>query len=160
MPPPPPTKLSASAQHRPASTRDKKLRVSLQKATHRHRDAIAAARSAEILRPEAGPGYVEAEGELERTYKLDQGSVKHAVDVATAQKGFELELVRFGGYAVDYTRDGAQMLVGGRKGHVAWFDWREGRLGCEVVLAGEVVRDVKYAILPPPPRFFQDGRNC
>lgn len=35
------------------------------------------------------------------------------------------------------------MLIGGRKGHVAAFDWRAGRMNCEVQLR-ETVRDVQY----------------
>lgn len=35
------------------------------------------------------------------------------------------------------------MLIGGRKGHVGTFDWRVGKLGCELNL-NETVRDVKW----------------
>lgn len=60
-------------------------------------------------------------------------------------QGFGLKLPDFGPYYIDYTRDGKYLLIGGRKGHVAAFDWREGKLMHEVHHR-ETVRDVKYAI--------------
>merc|ERR1712000_87109 len=65
------------------------------------------------------------------------------VAVETAQKRFELKLDALGPYAFDYTRNGRELLLGGRKGHIATMDWREGKLGCEIQL-GETVRDVKW----------------
>jgi U3 small nucleolar RNA-associated protein 7 len=122
------------------TAKDKKLRGNLRKIEHRYKDAAAQALDAELLRPESGPGFIEAEGELERTWKVDQKVVREAVDVATAQKGFEFKLP-FGGYTARYSRDGRDLLIGGRKGHVATMDWREGKLGMELNL-GETVRDV------------------
>ncbi|KAF8252455.1 BING4CT-domain-containing protein [Wilcoxina mikolae CBS 423.85] len=122
--------------------KDKKLRGNLKKLELRYREAAAQANDAEILRPERGPGFIEAEGELERTWKVGQKDVRDAVDVATAMKGFELTL-GFGGYTAEYSRDGRDLVLGGRKGHVATMDWREGKIGCELQL-GETVRDVKW----------------
>ncbi|KAA8911555.1 WD40-repeat-containing domain protein [Sphaerosporella brunnea] len=124
------------------AVKDKKLRGNLKKIELRYREAASAAADAEILRPEDGPGFIEAEGELERTWKLRQEDIRKAVDVATAQKGFDLKL-GFGQYSADYTRDGKDLLLAGRKGHVATFDWREGTLGCELQL-GETVRDARW----------------
>jgi hypothetical protein len=129
------------AKVRTKSIRDKKLRGNLKTLENKYRDAASRAKDAEILRPEASGGFIEPEGELERTWKVTQKDVRKAVDVASAAKGFELEL-GFGPYTADYTRDGRNLLVAGRKGHVASFDWREGKLGCELQL-GETVRDIK-----------------
>jgi U3 small nucleolar RNA-associated protein 7 len=123
------------------AVKDKKLRGSLKKLELRYRSAATAAADSEILRPETGPGFIEAEGELERTWKVRQGDIRSAVDVATAEKGFNLDL-GFGEYYADYTRDGRDLLLAGKKGHVATFDWREGTLGCELQL-GETVRDAR-----------------
>ncbi|PWW79501.1 BING4CT-domain-containing protein [Tuber magnatum] len=123
------------------SVRDKKLRTNLEKIEHRYKDAALRAKDAELLLGEER-GYVEAEG-MERTYKFKQADLRKAVDVATAQKGFELKLPTFGPYFMDYTRNGRYLLLGGTKGHVASFDWREGKLGSEMQLK-ETVRDVKW----------------
>lgn len=125
------------------SVKDKKLRSNLKKLEIRYKNATARAKDAELLRPEQSGGFIEAEGELERTWRVGQSVVKDAVDVATAQKGFGLRL-GFGSYVPDYTRDGRYLLLGGRKGHIATMDWREGKLGTELQLK-ETVRDVKYA---------------
>jgi U3 small nucleolar RNA-associated protein 7 len=58
-------------------------------------------------------------------------------------KGFELNLPDFGPYVVDYTRNGRHLLLGGRKGHIAAVDWREGRLLCEIQ-AKETIRNVQW----------------
>lgn len=44
---------------------------------------------------------------------------------------------------MDYTRNGRYLLLGGLKGHVAAFDWRDGKIGTELQLK-ETVRDVKW----------------
>jgi U3 small nucleolar RNA-associated protein 7 len=54
-----------------------------------------------------------------------------------------LKLEDLGPYRVDYTRNGRELLLAGRKGHVATMDWRNGRLGCELQL-GETVRDARW----------------
>ncbi|RPA95214.1 BING4CT-domain-containing protein [Choiromyces venosus 120613-1] len=123
------------------SARDKKLRTNLKKIEHRYKDAALKAKDAELLLGEER-GYLEAEG-MEKTFKFKQADLRKAVDVATAQKGFELKLPTFGPYFMDYTRNGRYLLLGGTKGHVAAFDWREGKLSSEIQLK-ETVRDVKW----------------
>lgn len=58
-------------------------------------------------------------------------------------KGFELTLPEFGPYNVDYTRNGRHLLLGGRNGHIAALDWREGRLHCEIQVK-ETIRDIRW----------------
>lgn len=127
------------------SIKDKKLRGNLRKLELRYREAAAQAKDSELLHAETGPGFICAEDELERTWRVSQAQVRAAVDVAAAAKGFELQL-GFGPYVADYSCDGRDLLLGGRKGHVATFDWREGKLGCELQLQ-ETVRDVQC--VPP-----------
>lgn len=124
------------------SVKDKKLRSNLKSLETKYKDAALKARDAEILLDNE-PGFIEAEGELERTYKVRQGDVKENVGVETAKKGFELKLDELGPYRADYTRNGRKLLLSGRKGHVATMDWRDGKLGCELQL-GETVRDAKW----------------
>ncbi|EMR10616.1 hypothetical protein PNEG_01319 [Pneumocystis murina B123] len=88
------------------------------------------------------PGYVEGEG-LEKTYKITQSQLKEKIDISSRQKGFDLRLPTFGPYVFDYTRNGKNILLGGRKGHIASFDWKKGKLNTEFNLR-ETVRDVKW----------------
>ncbi|ODV59237.1 Utp7p [Ascoidea rubescens DSM 1968] len=93
-----------------------------------------------LLTEEAG--YLEAEG-LEKTYNFTQKEIKENVDVGTANKAFALKLNEFGPYTLDYTTNGRKLLIGGKKGHVASMDWRQGTLDCELHL-NETVNAVKY----------------
>jgi U3 small nucleolar RNA-associated protein 7 len=124
------------------SVRDKKLRSNLKAVEAKFKDAALKAKDAEILL-EHDAGFLEAETELERTYKVRQDEIKESVGLETAKKGFELRLNDFGPYRADYTRNGRDLLLAGRKGHVATMDWRAGRLGCELNL-GETVRDARW----------------
>lgn len=122
--------------------KDKKLRGTLKSIEERNREAALKAKDAEILL-EHQAGFLEPEGELERTYKVRQDDIRGDVAVETAKKGFELRLPETGSYKQDYTRNGRHLLLAGLKGHVATMDWRDGKLGCELHL-GETVRDAKW----------------
>lgn len=120
------------------SVRDKKLRTNMKKLESKYQTAITKAKDAEILLENA-PGFLEPETELERTYRVRQDDIKSEAAVETAQKGFELKLDGLGPYHCEYTRNGRELLLAGRKGHVATMDFREGKLGCEIQL-GETIR--------------------
>ncbi|EEP81569.1 conserved hypothetical protein [Uncinocarpus reesii 1704] len=124
------------------SIKDKKLRSQLKGLENKYKDATLKAKDAEILLEHEG-GFLEPEGELERTYKVRQDEIRENVGIETAKKGFDLKLEELGPYRADYTRNGKMLLVAGRKGHVATMNWRDGKLGCEMQL-GETVRDAKW----------------
>ena len=124
------------------SIKDKKLRSNLKSLENKYKDATLKAKDAEILL-ENEPGYLEAEGALERTYKVRQDQLRQEIAVETAKKGFGLKLEGLGPYSVDYTINGRGLLLAGRKGHVSTMDWRGGVLGCELQLR-ETVRDAKW----------------
>ncbi|EFE41488.1 hypothetical protein TRV_03773 [Trichophyton verrucosum HKI 0517] len=124
------------------SVRDKKLRSNLKSLETKYKNAILQAKDSELLL-ENEAGFIEAEGELERTYKVRQDEIKENVGIEVAKNGFELKLEDLGPYKADYTRNGRKLLLAGRKGHVATMDWREGKLGCELQL-GETVRDARW----------------
>ncbi|KAI9187629.1 putative U3 small nucleolar RNA-associated protein 7 [Blastocladiella emersonii ATCC 22665] len=88
-------------------------------------------------------GYLEAEEPMERTHKLAQDVLRDEhLDLTNQAKVFQLQLPEFGPYgALDFTRNGRHLLLGGKKGHVAAMDWKRGKLHCELHL-GETVRDV------------------
>ncbi|ORZ35933.1 WD40-repeat-containing domain protein [Catenaria anguillulae PL171] len=101
-----------------------------------------AKRDASALLLTQDAGFIEAEDELERTYRLQQDVLRNDhLDLASQAKLLQLDLPDFGPYRVDFTRSGRHMLFGGKKGHVAAMDWKQGRLMCEVQLK-ETVRDV------------------
>lgn len=125
-----------------ARVKDRKLKANLQAQERKFKDATLKARDAEILL-ENDSGFLEAEDELEKTYRARQDDIKPDLGVQTAQKSFELKLSDLGPYNVDYTRNGRELLLAGRKGHIATMDWREGKLGCEIQL-NETVRDAKW----------------
>ncbi|CAM9805883.1 unnamed protein product, partial [Discosporangium mesarthrocarpum] len=103
-------------------------------------DAAYSAAAAEILLPQEA-GYLEAEG-MEKTFKFTQAQLKGAVDLNTAREIFDLDLPDLGPYAIDYTRNGRFMVLGGRKGHLALLDALRMDVQMEVQL-GDTIRDVK-----------------
>ncbi|KAI8910207.1 WD40-repeat-containing domain protein, partial [Gorgonomyces haynaldii] len=123
------------------SVEDRKLKGTLRKNEKRMQEAAKKALQTEVLLTEEA-GFIEAEG-IERTWKFQQKQLKDHVDLGTAKKMFNLELEDFGPYALDYTRNGKYLLIGGRKGHVATFDWQKGKIESELQLR-ETVRDVKW----------------
>lgn len=122
--------------------KDKELRGNLRLLESKYKDATLKAKDAEILLDNEA-GYLEVEGELERTYKVRQDELKEELAVETARKGFELKLVELGPYIAEYSRNGRNLILAGRKGHVSTIDWRAGELGCELQL-GETIRDAKW----------------
>ncbi|KAH7116837.1 WD40-repeat-containing domain protein [Dendryphion nanum] len=125
------------------SIKDVKLRTNLTSLENKYKASALASKNAEILL-DTNPGLLEAENSLEKTYRVRQDEIRQNVGVEVAKKGFELKLEELGPYDVcEYTRNGRDLLIAGRKGHVACLDWRDGKLGCELQL-GETVRDAKW----------------
>lgn len=121
---------------------DKKLRGKVKYTERLASDAqFLAAKADEWLLP-AEAGSLEAEG-MERTYRFKQEDIRSAVDVGAARKAFDLSLTELGPYCLDYSRDGSHLLLGGKRGHLAEFQWQQSKLRCEVQVK-ELVRDVKF----------------
>lgn len=141
------------------SVKDKKLRSNLRLLENKNKQAAIEAKNVEILL-ENNEGLLEAEHELERTYKVRQDEIKAAVATETAKKGFELRLDGLGPYDVcEYSRNGRDLLIAGRKGHVATFDWRDGKLGCELQL-NETVRDARWLHVSNQKNFAVAQKKC
>ncbi|SCU92502.1 LAMI_0E10770g1_1 [Lachancea mirantina] len=123
--------LSKNSQYR--KTKDKKLKAGLKRIDQKYKNAVSSAASTEYLLPETR-GFLEAEDEMEKTFKVTQAEIKDAVDVSTAQNALNLKLKEFGPYHINYSRNGRNLLICGRKGHVASMDWRKGELRAELHL--------------------------
>ena len=102
--------------------------------------ATEQAARAEVLLQE-DQGYLEAD-EGEDTAEITQNEIIRNVDILSATKNFQLNL-DFGPYRVRYTKNGRFVLLGGRKGHVAGFDWLKKSLYCEMNVM-ESVFDVTW----------------
>lgn len=134
-----------------SGVKDKKLRSELSRQyLSRKRAEKHAELADEYLHgaiPGEDAGMIEVDDELERTARVTQDQIRDAVGIDTARKSFSLDLggkkgtVGLGPYRCDYTRNGRHLLLGGRKGHLAAFDWQSGKLSCEIQVK-ETVRDV------------------
>lgn len=122
--------------------KDKRVRANLKRLDHRYNQAIEDAKNSEVLLQESG-GFLEKETEMERTFKVTQDEIVQNVDVNMSRKAIDLKLPEYGPYVFDFSRNGRDLLIGGRKGHVASMDWQYGRLNCELHL-NETINAVKH----------------
>ncbi|KAI2798117.1 hypothetical protein RDWZM_000027 [Blomia tropicalis] len=91
-------------------------------------------------------GLLEAD-DNEETYQITQKEIVKAVDITSATKHFDLSLPHLGPYKLDYFRNGRSLLLGGRNGHVAAFDWVTKDLKCEFNVK-ESVHAVQWLHMP------------
>uniref|UniRef100_A0A7S4KP52 BING4 C-terminal domain-containing protein n=1 Tax=Paramoeba aestuarina TaxID=180227 RepID=A0A7S4KP52_9EUKA len=121
--------------------KNKRLKTRLKREERDVERAALAAAKAELLLTHEG-GYLEAEG-YEKTSEVSQKEIKEAVDIQSAVKSFSLKLDELGPYSIDYSKNGRNLLLGGRKGHLAMIDWHSAKILAEVQVR-ETVRDVCF----------------
>ncbi|TAQ89152.1 hypothetical protein B7494_g2550 [Chlorociboria aeruginascens] len=133
-------KEAEAAYGRVKTVKDKKLRGNLKSLESKYKTATLRAKDAEILH-ENTSGFLEPENDLERTFKVTQEQIKKDVAVQTAKKGWDLKM-ELGPYVCEYTKNGRELILAGRKGHIATMD-SVPKLGCELQLQ-ETIRDVRW----------------
>ncbi|EKM53187.1 uncharacterized protein PHACADRAFT_98393 [Phanerochaete carnosa HHB-10118-sp] len=120
---------------------NKKLRTQLTRQSTLAARQKALLKDAELLLTEEA-GMIEAEGELEKTWRVGQSEVVQAAGQEAA-KGRKEWVLDGGPYLSRYTRNGRHMAIVGKKGHVATFDWQTATMHSELQL-GETCRDITF----------------
>lgn len=96
-----------------------------------------------LLLPQTASRMMEAENEMEKTWRVTQDEIAQASAISTRGKRFSLKLDQFGPYDIDFTRNGRHVAIAGRKGHVGTFDWQTGTLHTELHLR-ETARAIRW----------------
>ncbi|XP_026757914.2 WD repeat-containing protein 46 [Galleria mellonella] len=112
----------------------------LKKKERKHNYAEEEAARAEILLTEE-TGFLDV-GENRKTTAITQSIIANNVDIAAATKIFDLKL-DFGSYRAKYSRNGRHLLLGGKRGHLAAFDWVTKKLHCEINVM-ESIHDISW----------------
>ncbi|XP_077430052.1 WD repeat-containing protein 46 isoform X2 [Vanacampus margaritifer] len=118
-----------------------KLRVAIARSNEASKMAQKQAARFDLLLPEEA-GFLEGD-EDEDTCTISQEDIADAVDLTSGTKYFDLNLSQFGPYHLDYSKTGRHLLLGGRRGHVACFDWQSKQLMCEINVM-EAINDVRW----------------
>jgi U3 small nucleolar RNA-associated protein 7 len=119
---------------------DKRLQARLKAAhSYYHEDRAINAQQSLLLTQQEG-FLLPDEGEI--TARVKQEQIKGLVPLYTSSKMIDLNL-KFGGYFLDYTRNGSFLALAGQQGHLSLINWRDFKVLTEFHTK-ELVRDVKF----------------
>ncbi|KEP66630.1 UNVERIFIED_CONTAM: BING4CT (NUC141) domain-containing protein [Hammondia hammondi] len=118
---------------------NKKLKGRLRTQQKLNDEATRRLRTTELMLFEEEGGLL-TEG-LEKSYAIPQADIVKETDLGTREKILSLDLP-FGPYAVDFSRNGRHMLIGGKKGSLSLLDCHTFQPLCEINVK-ETVRDVQ-----------------
>lgn len=123
--------------------KDKKLKGQLSHREFLHgASAKAAAKYEKWLMPSEG-GYLEADGPVEKTWRIKQEDIRREVDISSSRNQHDVILPEFSPYTLDFTSNGQYMAAAGRKGHLAIVDMKN-MIPRREIQVGETVRDVVF----------------
>ena len=107
-------------------------------------DAAAAEAIIDSAQNNCSEGFLEVEGELERTFKVTQSELKREhLDENMARQIYDLKLDQYGPYQAEYNRSGRHSLLFGQAGHIALMDCHNLSLQTEIHL-NETIRDACF----------------
>lgn len=86
---------------------------------------------------DAEPGFIKCDDPNEKTHQISQLDICSQIGLSSASKYFSLNL-DYGPYSLNYSPNGRHLLMAGQRGHVATFDWKNGKIGCEFYLQDRV----------------------
>lgn len=105
--------------------KDKKLNAALQKTRVLTEEIQLRLKEQEQIFNTEDRGFLDVEHERERTLKVTQKDLKALLPIQSAANIFSLELKDYGPYgAIDISRNGRFILLGGKKGHISEFNWK------------------------------------
>jgi len=135
---------SAMKRRKRKSTQSKQQKAQMaQLEVRQYEHAMAAADAELILNTEEG-GVLEAEHEMEKTWKVTQKELKHKhLSENNARQIFDLRLENYGPYGMSYDRSGKMGVLYGKRGHISLMNCQELSLDCEFHL-NEIVRDATF----------------
>lgn len=104
--------------------KNRNLRKRLSKYEKDIRQTLMSLTKAKILETDS-VGFMLAENELEKTYKVKQVDILKQVDLASKKKSYTLNIDKYGPFQGIYSRSGTHLLITSRKGHCALLDWKK-----------------------------------
>lgn len=137
-----PSSSSAAEDSKFKHIANKRLRNELTRTSTHINESKALLEDAQNMLLTEDSGRMEVEGELERTWRVGQEEISSSAgqEAARGRKEWKLD---GGPYRSRYTRNGRHIVIAGKNGHVASFDWQTGQLHCELQLQ-ETCRDITF----------------
>jgi U3 small nucleolar RNA-associated protein 7 len=115
-----------------SKSKHKAIRLRMQDIKTSIKQSAIAAANSEILLPQQS-GLIEVE-KNEKIYHITQKNIKDNIDLNTQKNIFDFQLTKFGPYNINFSRNGRQLLMCGRKGHIATYDCLRTAIGTELQL--------------------------
>ena len=110
-----------------------RLKASLKNAKRMKEDAVKSAARAELIHNTQQAGFMQLD-EGEEGRDVTQRDILESADVQTKRKRFDVKLDKLGPYRHCYSKNGNMLALGGEKGHLSIFQWKNFKVFGEVQL--------------------------